>query len=126
MDGQTQFYMITAEGNVTCIGETAESDLIAKSIDSLFDFDIQGVVVDMPAASTGRGYDALRELVAALECANDVSHLTDVAILEGRLDDKDGEWARQGYRLINDCIDELLYELRKEMTEGCVGYSTMP
>jgi hypothetical protein len=114
MDGQTLFYMITAEGNVTCIGETSESASIAKSIDNLFGFDIQGVVVDMPAASTGNGYDALRELVAALECADDVSHLTDVAIL----DDKDEEYARQGYELINDCIDELLYELKKEMTEG--------
>ena len=88
MDGWTQFYMITAEGNVTCIGEIAESASIAKSIDSLFGFDIQGVIVDIPAASTGCGYDALRELVAALECADDVSHLTDVAILEGRLDYK--------------------------------------
>jgi len=114
MDGQTLFYMITAEGNVACIGETSESASIAKSIDNLFGFDIQGVVVDMPAASTGNGYDALRELVAALECADDVSHLTDVAIL----DDKDEEYARQGYELINDCINELLYELKKEMTEG--------
>lgn len=117
-NGQTQFYMITAEGNVTCIGETAESASIAKSIDSLFGFDIQRVVVDMPAASTGCGYDALRELVAALECADDVRHLTDVAILEDRLNDKDEEYARLGYEMINDCIDELLYELRKAMTEG--------
>lgn len=117
---QTLYYMITAEGNVTCIGETSESASTAKTIDNLFGFDIQGVVVDMPATSTGNGYDALRELVAALECANDVSHLTDVAILEDRLDDKDEaeEYARQGYELINDCIDELLYELKKEMTEG--------
>lgn len=121
MNNQTLFYMITSEGNVTCIGETSESASIAKSIDNLLGFDIQGVVVDMPAASTGNGYDALRELVAALECADDVSHLTDIAILEDRLDNKDEEYeeyARQGYELINDCIDELLYELKKEMTEG--------
>lgn len=118
MDGQTLFYMITAEGCVTRIGETAESASIAKSIDNLLGFDIQGVVVDMPAASTGCGYDALRELVAALECADDVSHLTDVAILEDHLDDKDAEYARQGYELIDNCISELLYELRKEMAEG--------
>ena len=118
MDGQTLFYMITSEGNVTCIRETSESASIAKSIDNLFGFDIQGVVVDMPAASTGNGYDALRELVAALKCAADVSHLTDIAILEDRLADWDEEYARQGYELIDDCISELLYELRKEMTEG--------
>jgi hypothetical protein len=117
MDGQTLFYMITAEGNVTCIGETAESASIAKSIDNLLGFDIQGVVVDMPAASTGNGYDALRELVAALECADDVSHLTDVAIQENLLDSKDEEWARQGYELIDDCVSELLYELRKGIME---------
>lgn len=116
MDNQTQFYMITAEGNVTCIGESAESASIAKSIDNLFGFDIQGVVVDMPAISTGRGYDALRELVLALECAEDVNHLTDIAILEDLLPDWDEEYARQGYELINDCVSELLIELGKELT----------
>lgn len=116
MDNQTLFYMITADGSVTRIGETAESASIAKSIDNLFGFDIQGVVVDIPATSTGRGYDALRELVVALECAEDVNHLTDIAILEDRLGDKDEEWARQGYELINNCISELLIELEKELT----------
>ena len=113
MDKQTQFYMITAEGCLTRISETAESASIAKSIDNLFGFDIQGVVVDIPAASTGCGYDALRELIAALECADDIGHLTDDAIHDHLLDDKDEEQARHGYELIDDCVSELLYELRK-------------
>ena len=110
---QTLYYMITAEGNVTCIGDTAESASVAKSIDNLFGFDIQGVVVDMPAASTGRGYDALRELIAALEYAEGVSHLTDDAIHDHRLDAEAEEQARHGYALINDCVSELLLELGK-------------
>ena len=110
---QTQYYVITAEGNVTCIGDNAESASVAKSIDNLFGFDIQGLVVDMPAASTGRGYDALRELIAALEYAEGVSHLTDDAIHDHLLDATAEEQARHGYVLINDCVSELLLELGK-------------